>query len=81
MSDAGGFDLLHPAIQHHVVNSLGWASLRPLQREAIAPIVAGRHVLALAPTASGKTEAAMLPLLHRMTRRAGAACPCSTCVP
>ena len=67
MSDAGGFDLLHPAIQHHVVNSLGWASLRPLQREAIAPIVAGRHALALAPTASGKTEAAMLPLLHRMT--------------
>ena len=61
-----GFERLHPAIRHHVVNTLGWPSLRPLQHAAIDPIVAGAHVLALAPTASGKTEAAMLPLLHRM---------------
>lgn len=60
------FDLLHPAVQHHVVNSLGWRSLRPLQREAIEPILAGEHVVAMAPTAGGKTEAAMLPLLSRM---------------
>lgn len=58
-----GFDLLHPAVQHHVVNSLGWPALRPLQDQAIEPILAGEHVLALAPTAGGKTEAAMLPLL------------------
>ena len=62
----GGFDLLHPAVQHHVVNSLGWAVLRPLQTEAIEPILAGEHVLALAPTAGGKTEAAILPLLSRI---------------
>jgi ATP-dependent Lhr-like helicase len=61
-----GFDLLHPAVQHHVVNSLGWPSLRPLQDEAIAPILSGEHVLALAPTAGGKTEAAVLPLLSRI---------------
>ena len=60
------FDLLHPAVQHHVVNSLGWAALRPLQTEAIEPILAGEHVLALAPTAGGKTEAAVLPLLSRI---------------
>lgn len=64
---ADGFDRLHPALQHHVVNSLGWSSLRPLQDAAIDPIIDGSHVLALAPTAAGKTEAAMLPLLHRMT--------------
>ena len=61
-----GFDLLHPAVQHHVVNSLGWSSLRPLQDEAIEPILAGDNVLALAPTAGGKTEAAVLPLLSRI---------------
>lgn len=61
-----GFDQLHPGIQHHVVNSLGWPGLRPLQDEAIEPILAGEHVLALAPTAGGKTEAAILPLLSQI---------------
>ncbi len=60
------FDRLHPSLQHHVVNSLGWASLRPLQAEAIEPILHGRHALLLAPTAGGKTEAAVLPMLTRM---------------
>jgi ATP-dependent helicase Lhr and Lhr-like helicase len=61
-----GFDELHPAIQHHIVNSLGWRSLRPLQQQTIAPILGGEHVLAMAPTAGGKTEAAILPVLSRM---------------
>jgi ATP-dependent helicase Lhr and Lhr-like helicase len=60
------FDLLHPSVQHHVVNSLGWRSLRALQGAAIGPILAGEHVVATAPTAGGKTEAAVLPLLSRM---------------
>ncbi len=60
------FDRLHPAIQHHVVNSLGWRLLRPLQEAAIAPILEGRNALLLAPTAGGKTEAALFPLLSRM---------------
>ncbi|MBI3156217.1 MAG: DEAD/DEAH box helicase [Burkholderiales bacterium] len=60
------FDRLHPAVQYHVVNSLGWASLRPTQLDAIEPIHAGRHCLLLAPTAGGKTEAAFIPVLSRM---------------
>jgi ATP-dependent Lhr-like helicase len=60
------FDLLHPAVQHHVVNSLGWRTLRPLQTATIEPILAGEHVIATAPTAGGKTEAAVLPLFSRM---------------
>jgi len=60
------FDLLHPAVQHHVVNSLGWRTLRPLQAATIGPILAGEHVIATAPTAGGKTEAAVLPVLSRM---------------
>jgi ATP-dependent Lhr-like helicase len=60
------FELLHPALQYHVVNTLGWSRLRPTQLAAIAPIHAGRHCLLLAPTAGGKTEAAVLPILSRM---------------
>ncbi len=63
---ARNFDALHPALQHHIVNSLGWRDLRPFQDEAIAPILAGHNVLILAPTAGGKTEAATLPILSRM---------------
>lgn len=62
------FDTLHPALQYHVVNSLGWTSLRPTQIEAIGPIQEGVHCLLLAPTAGGKTEAAIIPVLSRMLR-------------
>ena len=60
------FDLLHPALQHHIVNSLGWRDLRPFQEAVIPRIVAGEHLIILAPTAGGKTEAAFLPVLSRM---------------
>ena len=60
------FDQLHPALQYHVVNSLGWTSLRPTQLEAIGPIHQGLNCLLLAPTAGGKTEAAVIPVLSRM---------------
>lgn len=60
------FDRLHPALQHHIVNSLGWRELRPLQELSIEPILDGRHVLLLAPTAGGKTESAFFPILSCM---------------
>ncbi len=59
-------DLLHPVIQHHLVNTLGWPTLRPLQTSAAAPVCSGVDCLLLAPTAGGKTEAAVFPLLTRM---------------
>ena len=58
--------LLHPVVQHHIANTLGWADLRPLQKAAIAPLLAGDDALLLAPTAGGKTEAAAFPLLSQM---------------
>ncbi|KRE61580.1 DEAD/DEAH box helicase [Nostocoides sp. Soil756] len=70
MNDAGAFDQLHPVIQHHVVNTLGWQGLRPLQAEAVSPLVSGSDALLLAPTAGGKTEAALLPILSAMERQA-----------
>jgi ATP-dependent Lhr-like helicase len=60
------FERLHPAVQHHIVNSLGWKALRPLQEAAIEPVLSGEHALLLAPTAGGKTEAVILPILSRM---------------
>ena len=66
MNDKSAFDRLHPALQHHIVNSLGWTSLRSLQEHAIPPVLDGDHALLLAPTAGGKTEAAAFPLLSRM---------------
>ena len=60
-------DDLDPVLVHHIVNSLGWRDLRPLQHAAIGPLTAGDDALLLAPTAGGKTEAAVFPLLSRMT--------------
>jgi ATP-dependent Lhr-like helicase len=64
-------DLLHPTLAHHVVNTLGWPGLRPLQREALAPLIDGDDAVLLAPTAGGKTEAALFPLLTTMAGRTG----------
>lgn len=60
------FDRLHPGVQYHLANTLRWNSLRPTQAEAIKPILSGQDTLVLAPTAGGKTEAAVFPLLSRM---------------
>jgi ATP-dependent Lhr-like helicase len=57
---------LHPVLTYHLVNTLGWSGLRPLQAQAHHPLVDGRDALLLAPTAGGKTEAAIFPLLSRM---------------
>ncbi|MEH0841064.1 DEAD/DEAH box helicase [Micromonospora sp. CPCC 205711] len=61
-------ELLHPVVLHHVVNSLQWPALRPLQEAAVQPLLDGDDALLLAPTAGGKTEAAMFPLLSRMAQ-------------
>ncbi|NUP22765.1 MAG: DEAD/DEAH box helicase [Streptomyces sp.] len=62
-----GIDNLDPVLIHHIVNTLGWPGLRPLQEQAITPLLAGEDAVLLAPTAGGKTEAASFPLLSRMT--------------
>ncbi|WP_285730446.1 DEAD/DEAH box helicase [Nocardiopsis sp. ATB16-24] len=70
-SAPSSLDLLHPTLAHHVVNTLGWPGLRPLQREALAPLIDGDDAVLLAPTAGGKTEAALFPLLTAMAARTG----------
>lgn len=60
-----GFESLHPSLRYHIVNTLGWRRLRRLQANAFSPLLAGEHALLIAPTASGKTEAVVFPLLSR----------------
>ncbi|MEI5524429.1 DEAD/DEAH box helicase [Streptomyces brasiliscabiei] len=62
-------DRLDPVVLHHIVNTLGWPDLRPLQRTAITPLMQGQDAVLLAPTAGGKTEAACFPLLSAMTEQ------------
>ncbi|MFL0026922.1 DEAD/DEAH box helicase [Streptomyces sp. NBUL23] len=62
-------DRLDPVVLHHVVNTLGWPDLRPLQRAAIRPLMDGEDAVLLAPTAGGKTEAACLPILSAMSEQ------------
>jgi ATP-dependent Lhr-like helicase len=64
--EADAFASLQPALTHHIVNTLGWRSPRPLQAAAIGPLLAGEDAVLVAPTAGGKTEAAMFPLLTAM---------------
>lgn len=61
---------LDEAIEYHLVNSLGWPGLRPLQAAAVEPVRAGHDCVLLAPTAGGKTEAATFPLLSSMAAEA-----------
>lgn len=66
MTPGPAAERLHPALLYHLVNTLEWPGLRPLQEAAVEPVADGMDCLLLAPTAGGKTEAAVLPLLTRM---------------
>ncbi len=61
------FTLLSPPLKGLLVES-GISAPTPPQAEAIPFIVRGENVLIIAPTGSGKTEAALLPLVDRMVR-------------
>jgi len=55
----------HPQIQKALDNS-GYASPTPIQAQSIPPVLAGRDLLGLAQTGTGKTAAFVLPLLQRL---------------
>lgn len=63
---SAGFARLSPALQYHIVNSLGWPALRPVQTQTTEAVLDGNNCIVLAPTAGGKTEAAFFPLLSRI---------------
>ena len=55
----------HPNIQKSLDNC-GYASPTPIQEQAIPPVLAGRDLLGLAQTGTGKTAAFVLPILQRL---------------
>ncbi|MEM2904967.1 MAG: DEAD/DEAH box helicase [Candidatus Bathyarchaeia archaeon] len=61
------FDELSPAVREALAEK-GLLSPTAPQRAAIPHILAGRNVLLIAPTGTGKTEAALLPVLDMFLR-------------
>lgn len=63
VSEAGSYDRLHPEIRRWI-REQGWTGLREIQDITIRTVLDTRDdVIVMAGTASGKTEAAFLPLL------------------
>ncbi len=54
------------------LTSLGYEEPTPIQRESIAPLIAGRDLLGQAATGPGKTAAFALPMLQRLGSEGGA---------
>jgi ATP-dependent helicase Lhr and Lhr-like helicase len=61
-----GLTRLHPHLQHAIIHDLGWRSLRPVQDLTIDAVLDGCNAVVLAPTAGGKTEASIFPVLSRV---------------
>lgn len=56
---------LHPAVATGVATA-GYVTPTPIQTQSIPPVMAGRDVMGLAQTGTGKTAAFALPMLHRL---------------
>lgn len=50
------------------IKAVGYTTPTPIQQQAIPHVLAGRDVLGLAQTGTGKTAAFILPILQRLTR-------------
>lgn len=69
--ESSAFHLLHPELQRWIWR-MGWTALRDAQEQAIPVLLAGKEdVVIAAATASGKTEAAFLPILSRLMGDSG----------
>lgn len=56
------FENLNPILQNFIRNSLKWRKFNKIQEEAIPIISQGHDTLLISPTASGKTEAVLIPV-------------------
>lgn len=65
-ADFAGIGLSEPVLKG--VTGVGFTAPRPIQAAALPPALAGRDVLGLARTGTGKTAAFVLPILERLAR-------------
>ena len=63
--EAKAWDLLCEELRRHLITK-GWDKLSEIQEKAIPVILEGKNAILIAPTAGGKTEAAMLPAIQKI---------------
>jgi ATP-dependent Lhr-like helicase len=61
---------LEPRLQA-AIRKRGFAELSDAQARAIPPLLAGEHLVLIAPTGTGKTESAMIPVFDGLSRESG----------
>ena len=75
-TDSPAFPRLHASLQGVLSDRMGWSGLREVQEQAYTAIRDGNDVLVIAPTAGGKSEAALIPVVDDIlkTGASGIAC-------
>ena len=70
------FPTLHESLQQILARRLDWKELRQVQEESYRAVRKGGDTLIIAPTAGGKSEAALIPVMDDLLRhgRPGIAC-------
>ena len=70
------FSTLHESLQQVLAQRLEWTELREVQERTYSAVVAGSDVLVIAPTAGGKSEAALIPVMDDILKngRMGVTC-------
>jgi len=63
------FSRFPPRLQEAIATRLNWTGLRPVQESASHALLDGKNAIVLAPTAGGKTEAAVFPMLARLMEK------------
>ncbi len=70
------FSSLHESLQQVLAQRLEWTELREVQERTYSAVVTGNDVLVIAPTAGGKSEAALIPVIDDILKngRMGVTC-------
>jgi ATP-dependent helicase Lhr and Lhr-like helicase len=73
---ASAFSTLHESLQQVLSHRLEWTELREVQERAYVAVAAGNDALVIAPTAGGKSEAALIPVMDDILKngRPGVTC-------
>ncbi len=70
------FSTLHESLQQVLAQRLEWTELREVQEQTYSAVATGSDVLVIAPTAGGKSEAALIPVMDDILKngRMGVTC-------